>query len=51
MTAVHVDFETKSTCDLKVHGVYVYAADPTTAAPLVRALIRAPGWKLAIDPP
>lgn len=30
MTSVHLDFETKSTCDLKVHGVYVYAADPTT---------------------
>lgn len=29
----------------------LYAADPTTAAPLVRALIRAPGWKLAVDPP
>lgn len=26
----HVDFETRSACDLKVCGVYVYASDPTT---------------------
>jgi len=30
MIAVHVDFETRSACDLKKHGVHVYAADPTT---------------------
>jgi DNA polymerase len=30
MTVLHVDFETRSACDLKVHGVYVYAAHPTT---------------------
>ncbi|RYF61585.1 MAG: BLUF domain-containing protein [Comamonadaceae bacterium] len=27
----------------------LYASDPSTAAPLVRALIRGAGWKLAID--
>ncbi len=30
MTALHVDFETRSAIDLKKCGVYVYAADPTT---------------------
>ena len=25
----HGDFETKSACDLKTRGSYVYAADPT----------------------
>ncbi|MBO4228059.1 DNA polymerase [Bradyrhizobium neotropicale] len=30
MTVVHLDFETRSACDLKVHGVYVYASHPTT---------------------
>lgn len=30
MTACHLDFETKSACDLKAHGVYVYAAHPST---------------------
>ena len=24
----------------------LYAADPSTAAPMLRALVRAPGWKL-----
>lgn len=28
--ALHVDFETRSTVDLKKHGVYVYAEHPTT---------------------
>ncbi|TPG23078.1 BLUF domain-containing protein [Variovorax ginsengisoli] len=27
----------------------LYANDPTTAAPMLRALVRAPGWKLALD--
>lgn len=27
---VHIDFETRSTCDLKKAGVYRYAEDPTT---------------------
>ena len=27
----------------------LYANDPGTAAPMLRALVRAPGWKLAID--
>ena len=27
----------------------LYANDPNTAAPLLRALVRAPGWKLSID--
>lgn len=27
----------------------LYASDPSTSAPLVRALIRGAGWKLAID--
>lgn len=26
----------------------LYASDPSTAAPLLRALVRAPGWKLAV---
>lgn len=30
MPVVHIDFETRSTCDLKKAGVYVYAEDPTT---------------------
>lgn len=30
MTAAHVDFETRSACDLKKCGLHVYAADPTT---------------------
>lgn len=30
MTALHIDFESRSTVDLKRTGVYVYAADPTT---------------------
>lgn len=30
MTALHVDFETRSACDLKVTGLYVYAAHPST---------------------
>jgi hypothetical protein len=27
----------------------LYANDPSTAAPWLRALVRAPGWKLSID--
>lgn len=30
MTSLHVDFETKSTVELKDTGVYVYAQDPST---------------------
>lgn len=30
VTTLHVDFETRSTVELKETGVYVYAADPTT---------------------
>lgn len=30
MTALHVDFETRSAADLKKTGAYAYAADPTT---------------------
>jgi DNA polymerase len=30
MATLHIDFETRSTCDLKKAGSYVYAADPTT---------------------
>lgn len=28
---IHIDFETRSNCDLKKAGQYVYAADPTTS--------------------
>ena len=27
---LYIDFETRSTCDLRAHGVYNYAQDPTT---------------------
>lgn len=27
---LHIDFETRSTCDLRKAGIHVYAADPTT---------------------
>lgn len=30
MTVLYCDFETKSECDLRKHGVYNYAQDPTT---------------------
>ncbi|MEF2552023.1 DNA polymerase [Aurantimonas sp. A2-1-M11] len=30
MTALHIDFESRSTVDLKKTGAFVYAADPTT---------------------
>lgn len=30
-TALHIDFETRSACDLKAAGIDVYAKDPTTA--------------------
>jgi DNA polymerase len=30
MTALHIDFETRSAVDLRKTGVYVYAEDPTT---------------------
>ena len=30
MTTLWIDFETRSHCDLKAHGVYNYAMDPTT---------------------
>jgi DNA polymerase len=30
VTVLHIDFETRSTVDLKKTGVYVYAEDPTT---------------------
>jgi DNA polymerase len=30
VTILHLDFETRSACDLKAHGLANYAADPTT---------------------
>ena len=30
MTVMYCDFETRSKCDLRAHGVYNYAQDPTT---------------------
>jgi len=30
MSVLWIDFETRSACDLKVHGAYNYAMDPTT---------------------
>lgn len=32
---LHLDFETRSTCDLKKSGLYVYAEDPTTEVILI----------------
>lgn len=32
MTVLHLDFETRSTCDLRKTGVFVYAGHPTTDA-------------------
>lgn len=37
MIRVCIDFETRSACDLKKHGAYVYAEDPTTK-PLMLAM-------------
>lgn len=31
MTSLHIDFETRSTVDLRAAGLHVYAADPSTA--------------------
>ncbi len=30
MTTLWLDFETRSRCDLKKHGAYIYAKDPST---------------------
>jgi DNA polymerase len=44
MSHIYLDFETRSKCDLKVHGVPLYAADPSTL-PLMLAYGREGDWK------
>jgi DNA polymerase len=41
--ALHIDFETRSACNIRTHGVYRYMDDPTTA-PLFAS------WKLGEGP-